>query len=303
MEKTNLKVDFVSFWPNFIKNDNYFYNLLDSKYNVSIDSKNPDIVFHSYDYSGKKEHEIYDNEKTLKIFYSGENTSPDFNDSHYAFTYSESTDDKKNYRLPLWVLHINWFNKKYLKKRDIAYHIDVNSLTINKNKKMNKQFCSFVATHSKGKRVQFVPKLNEIERVDCGGKLFNNINKTIKGRGDQHWKYNFLKNYKFNIAFENEIGNGYVSEKIIQPMSVSSIPIYWGSEMAKLDFNESSFIFVDDFESEEKLIEYIIKLNNNEDLYNQKLNEPWFRDNKVPEAFLPELILEHFDKNILTNLK
>ena len=55
--------------------------------------------------------------------------------------------------------------------------------------------------------------------------------------------------------------------------------------------------------SEEKLIEYIIKLNNNEDPYNQKLNEPWFRDNKVPEAFLPELILEHFDKNILTNLK
>ena len=128
MEKTNLKVDFVSFWPNFIKNDNYFYNLLNTKYNISIDSKNPDIVFHSYDYSGKNEHENYDSEKTLKIFYSGENTSPNFNDSNYAFTYSESSDDKRNYRLPLWVLHINWFNKKYLKKRDIAYHIDINSL-------------------------------------------------------------------------------------------------------------------------------------------------------------------------------
>lgn len=303
MEKTNLKVNFVSFWPNFIKNDNYFYNLLNTKYNISIDSKNPDIVFHSYDYSGKNEHENYDSEKTLKIFYSGENTSPNFNDSNYAFTYSESSDDKRNYRLPLWVLHINWFNKKYLKKRDIAYHIDINSLTINNNKKMNKKFCSFVATQPKGKRVQFVPKLNEIERIDCGGKLFNNINRTIKGRGDQHWKYNFLKNYRFNIAFENEIGNGYVSEKIIQPMSVNSIPIYWGSDMAKVDFNEDSFIFVDDFDSEEKLIEFIIELNSNEDLYNQKLNEPWFRDNKIPEAFLPELILEHFEMNILTNLK
>lgn len=303
MEKTNLKVDFVSFWPNFIKNDNYFYNLLDTKYNISIDSKNPDIVFHSYDYSGKKEHALYDNEKTLKVFYSGENTSPDFNDSHYTFTYCESTRDKRNYRLPLWVLHINWFNKKYLKNRDIAYHIDLNSLIINKNKKLNKKFCSFVATQPKGKRVQFVPKLNEIEKVDCGGKLFNNINKNIKGRGDQHWKYKFLKNYRFNIAFENEIGNGYVSEKIIQPMSVNSIPIYWGSNMAKLDFNESSFIFANDFESEEKLIEYIIELNNNQDLYYQKLNEPWFKNSKVPEAFLPELVLEHFEKNIITNLK
>ena len=303
MEKTNLKVDFVSFWPNFIKNDNYFYNLLDTKYNISIDSKNPDIVFHSYDYSGKKEHAFYDNEKTLKIFYSGENTSPDLNDSHYTFTYSESTGDKRNYRLPLWVLHINWFNKKYLKNRDIAYHIELNSLIINKNKKMNKKFCSFVATQPKGKRVQFVPKLNKIEKVDCGGKLFNNINKNIKGRGDQHWKYKFLKNYRFNIAFENEIGNGYVSEKIIQPMSVNSIPIYWGSNMAKLDFNESSFIFANDFDSEEKLIEYIIELNNNQDLYYQKLNEPWFKNGKVPESFLPELVLEHFEKNILTNLK
>ena len=86
-------------------------------------------------------------------------------------------------------------------------------------------------------------------------------------------------------------------------MSVNSIPIYWGSNMAKLDFNENSFIFANDFDNEEKLIEYIIELNNNQDLYYQKLNEPWFRNGKVPEAFLPELVLEHFEKNIITNLK
>ena len=303
MIKTEIKVDFVSFWPNFIKNDNYFYNLLSSKYNVSIDSKTPDIVFHSYDYSGKKEHEIYDSDKTLKIFYSGENVDPNFNDSHYLFTYRKNTDDKRNYRLPLWVLHIDWFNKKYRKKRDLAYHINLNALNNAKNSKANKNFCSFVATNSKGKRVNFVPKLNEIKKVDCGGRLFNNINKNIKGRGDQHWKYNFLKNYRFNIAFESEIGDGYVSEKIIQPMSVNSIPIYWGTSMVKQDFNENSFIFVDDYDSEEKLIEHIVELNNDKDLYKQKINEPWFKNNKVPEAFLPELVLEHFEKNILSKLK
>ena len=133
--------------------------------------------------------------------------------------------------------------------------------------------------------------------------MSSNINKHIKGRGDQHWKYKFLENYKFNISFENSIENGYVSEKIIQPMSVNSIPIYWGTSDVKKDFNEDSFIYVNDFSKEEKLLDYIIQLNNNKEEYKNKLMEPWFHDNKLPKHFFPENILLHFEENILSKLK
>ena len=56
MIKEKLKVEFVDFWPNFIKTDNYFYNLLSQKYDLTVTSEKPDILFHSVDYANKKEH-------------------------------------------------------------------------------------------------------------------------------------------------------------------------------------------------------------------------------------------------------
>ena len=54
MIKEKLKVEFVDFWPNFIKTDNYFYNLLSQKYDLTVTSEKPDILFHSVDYANKK---------------------------------------------------------------------------------------------------------------------------------------------------------------------------------------------------------------------------------------------------------
>ena len=301
MKKNTLRIDFISFWPNFKKKDNYFYHLLNLKYKVIIDNKNPQIVFHSYDYSGSEEHKNFDKSKTLKIFFSGENVDPDLNESNFSFTF-RSTNKNGNYRLPLWVLHINWFDIKYKKNRDIGYHIDLKSLLSKKNI-INNEFCSFITSNPQGRRVDFFQKLNDIKKVDSGGRIQNNLNFQIKGRGDQHWKYNFLKKYKFNIAFENTIGMGYVSEKIIQPMSVGSIPIYWGDNQVKKDFNKDSFIFVNDFDNEDKLLDKIIELNNKPELYIEKLKQPWFSDNKIPENFLPRNILDYFEENILLKLK
>ena len=43
-------------------------------------------------------------------------------------------------------------------------------------------------------------------------------------------KYKFI-NYKFqfSIAFENAIGDDYITEKLWRPMLLGSVPIYMGS--------------------------------------------------------------------------
>ena len=47
--KPNLKLYFCDFWPDFQAANNYFYHLLSTRYNVTIDSDDPDLLFFSVD--------------------------------------------------------------------------------------------------------------------------------------------------------------------------------------------------------------------------------------------------------------
>ena len=289
--KERIKVAFADFWPNFIKNDNYFYHLLNQEFEVVIDEKKPDLLFHSVDYNNKKEHEKYDMTKTKKIFYTGENLDPDYDNTHASLSFNKTNN--QNYRLPLWVLHINWFNIGYRKNRDQSYLLDPHQLLNKRPTKYRKtKFCSFIATKPSGKRTEFVPLLNNVKKVDCAGRLFNNTKKNIKGRGDQKWKMNFLKRYKFNICFENSSTPGYVTEKIIQSMYVNSIPIYWGAPNIKNDFNTNSFINYHDYENDIEFIDKIMEIDNDYEQYMNLLNQPWFNNNEIPESVFPKNILK-----------
>jgi hypothetical protein len=299
MKKESLTVDFVDFWPNFVKTDNYFYHLLSQEFNVIITDKTPDLLFHSVDYFRENNHLKYNNGKTKKIFYTGENQPADYNQTHFSFTF-ENNNDKRNYRLPLWALHLNWFNVPHDDNRDQSYLHSIDKfLEKDKSNIIHKKlFCSFIATQPKGKRVEFVPKLMNKKIIHCGGGLYNNISQLIEGRGDQINKINFLNGFKFNISFENTSNNGYVTEKIIQPMFTNTIPIYWGAPDVVDDFNETSFINANKFNNDDELINYILKIDDNKELYHDMLNQPWFKDNNIPEFVKPKNVL-NFIKTII----
>jgi len=57
-------------------------------------------------------------------------------------------------------------------------------------------------------------------------------------------KINFIKNYKFTIAFENSTSPGYTTEKLWQPMLSGSVPVYWGNPEVDRMFNTRSFVNV-----------------------------------------------------------
>ena len=111
-------------------------------------------------------------------------------------------------------------------------------------------------------------------------------------------KIEFLKDYKFNIAFENSTFPGYCTEKIINSMFAGCIPIYWGDPLVTNDFNENSFLNWHKFNDDEKFIEEIIKIDNDPDLYRDMINQPWFKDNKIPDFVKPESVLTFFEKII-----
>jgi hypothetical protein len=119
-------------------------------------------------------------------------------------------------------------------------------------------------------------ELSKYKKVDCGGRWMNNIGYVVSD------KRKFQSEYKFSIAFENEAYRPdyewYVTEKIMEPMTVNSIPIYKGGSKVSEDFNSKSFVNYHDFNNVKEFIEYIIELDKNDDGYMRVIMEPWIEN-------------------------
>ena len=258
--KKRIKIDFSDFWGGFDKTDNYFYNLLKEEFDVEI-SNNPDYLFFSL---FGNEHQNYN---CKKIFYTGENVAPPLGYCDYSFSF-DYLDDIRNYRLPHYLLYDGYY--ELVRKKLIDESLS------------KRKFCNFVASNGNCEvRNQFVQKLSKYRKVDCGGRWMNNIGYVVSD------KRKFQSEYKFSISFENNAYRpqqpGYTTEKIMEPMTVNSVPIYWGNPLIGKEFNTDSFVNFYDFDSENDMIDFIIELDKNNDRYLKMLNQPWFTDYNIPE--------------------
>ena len=234
----------------------------------------------------------FQNTNTKKIFYTGENTIPDFNKTDYSFSFVDELGPN-NYRLPLWVLFINWFNLKNNNLRDPSFLIPLINFNLHyyRNNLVKPFFCSFIASKPTGRRIDFVPKIDSVKRVHNLGRLYSNSYLKATGRGDQKSKLRYMKLFKFNIAFENTISDGYVTEKILHSLFSNSIPIYWGASQAQRDFNPNSFINLGDFKDDDSLIDYLHNNYTDKTFRLNYLNEPVFKNNQIPDFVKPENVL------------
>ncbi len=264
-----------------------------------------------------------------KIFYAIENCRPEMDKCNWAFTfdYDEELNDPKHLRIPLYAIVVD--------EELVKHNVNAEKITAEKNK-----FCNFVYSNNVEFRNNFFHKLNKYKKVESWGKCCNNMGKLLPGGnwGKRHnnasvkfyKKKDFLKQYKFTIAFENSSYPGYTTEKITEPMLANSIPIYWGNPLVSRDFNTKSFLNYHDFESQARnkfpdfilkipgiksvinkiiaekatsnLIKRIIEIDNNDELYEEYLKQPWYNNNK-PSKYVDKKILikrfhEIFDKNL-----
>ena len=255
-----IKINFSDFWPGFDKTNNYFFNLLKEEFDVEI-SNSPDYLFFSI--FGNQ----HQNFNCVKIFYTGENIAPPLGYCQYSFSF-DYLDDKRNYRLPHYLLYDGYY--------------DLERPKIIEESLAKRKFCNFVASNGNcEERNIFVKNLSKYKKVDCGGRWMNNIGHSVSD------KRKFQSEYKFSIAFENNAYRpqfpGYTTEKIMEPMTVNSMPIYWGNPKVNLEFNVKSFINYYEYNSFERMIEEIIELDRNDDLYLNKLNLSWFNELVIPE--------------------
>ncbi len=233
--------------------DTLAYRLLKKRYEIEVTDKNPQYIFGSvYSANILK----YDG---IRILWTGESISPDFNLYDYAIAFDNLKYEDRYFRRPLWMD----FHKSLdaLRKRG----------RLSKRDAMDKsRFCTYVYSNSDGGqyRQRLFEELSKYKKVDAGGKDKNNIGKRI---GD---KLIFQRESKFVIACENGVFPGYTSEKLLDAFASEAIPIYWGNPQARMDFNEEAFINCHRFGSIDAVVDEIKRLDHDLDAYLEKLNKP-----------------------------
>jgi len=280
-----IRVKLKNFWTTCPKEKfalDMLSNLKD-RYNIIYDEENYNLEICS----------IFGNEpldpKVVSVFWSVEGIW-DFNKfdiSKYDYAFYFFTEDRVN-------------DPKYCRINMVAPSmVGPRNINIDEVKAHHTKFCNFIYSNPVPFRNEMCGTLTQYKRVDSPGSCMNNMppigsyKDPWKSRNAKDWpaeKFEFIKDYKFTISFENHEIPGYVTEKIIQPLNANSIPIYWGNPDIAKDFNPKAFISYYDFNNMPDLLAHIKKVDTNEELYEKMLREPRAFSHSQNRA------TEHWDK-------
>ena len=273
------RINYSGFWPGFDKENNLFTDILREKFEVEISDK-PDYVFASlfevYPYMQ------YD---CVRILYAGEPYSPDFNVFDYAIGFdpmelSDEDGKPRYYRFPYC-----FYDEKKVGLERLSKGLSQEDAREILQKK--KYFCNFIYSHpsAKGEREAVFDMLNRFKRVESAGSFLNNMPGGETVSRDEG-KPQLLRDSKFTIACESIVHPGFVTEKITDAFIYNSIPIYYGSDYVRKEFNPEAFINIRDYHTIEAGIEKVIQIDRDDDLYIQMLMQPkLITENHVDEMY------------------
>lgn len=265
--KKNIRIKFVDFQPNYDYRKNFIYKwLVSHDYDVCV-TEHPDyLVFSVFGDDNLQYNDC------VKLFYTGECQTPDFNLCDYAIGFDYLDFGDRYLRYPLYFLY------------EDAYAKMINRYTLSSENGgeiagEKKGFCAFVCSNHRGseQRIAFFEKLNAQRHVDSGGKLLNNVGNPVKD------KLEFQAAHRFSMAFENTSCPGYTTEKIVESFASGTIPVYYGDPCIVREFNPKAFVNCADYATFDDVIARVLEIDDTPDLYRKYLQEPPLNDMRLKE--------------------
>jgi len=250
-----LRIGFTDF-PGQKPEDTWIYGLLSKHYEIELSGK-PDYLI-----DGGLGNEYLRHPDCIRIVFVGESYVPDFNQFDYALGFDFLEFGDRYLRLPLFATYGEFQYLKALRAQPVP-----------PEQLLNRGFCSFVVSNADGDpaRIEFFQRLSKYKKVASGGKLLNNVGGRVPDKDA------FLRGYKFNIAFENSCVPGYTTEKVMQPLAVRSVPIYYGNPRIGDDFDPACMVRVASRDDMDRAIEEIVALDRDDAAYLEKVAAPSFR--------------------------
>ncbi len=222
---------------------------------------------------------------------AGESFNPSDGIANYSFSYQADSLSNMYYPSCITSIPYNLFHHNGvmtdIESSDLPFRLALthnqtdlkDDIAFIKGSFPKQRFCNFVASADSILRNDFVKQLHKYKRVDCAGSVLNNTDELQRrsSRYKSDWsqgKLRYIAQYRFTVAFENKSQPFYIAEKILHPLMVGSIPIYWGAPNIAQFFNPASFINCHDYASFDAVIERIKEIDSNPELYQQYLNAP-----------------------------
>lgn len=278
MKMRNIRIWFTDFGRNFRVDENFILDLLAPHYDVVIDRENPEYLFYSAHGDDHLEHDA------IRIFYTGENLSPDFNICDYAIGFDDMSFGDRYLRFPNFALYFEQLTN--LLSRSPISAVDIIKMP---------QFCNFIYSNPDADPVRdtFFNRLNARRSVISAGKHLNNVKDVVGERYSPDWRISkipMMQTCRFSIAFENASRTGYTTEKLLHGLVARTIPIYWGNPNAARDFNPAAFINVHSYPDLDAVVEAVLRLDSDPEAMVRMLNEPAFEGDVLPAHLIRETI-------------
>lgn len=245
-----IRINFADFWNGFNPTDNFIYNTLKKRYEIEI-AEQPDYLFFSVFGESNLQYDC------IKIFYTGENQSPDFNLTDYAVGFERLEFGDRYLRFPYCYVQSSSrrLENKHLQPAKAAE---------------KEFFCNFIYSNNNANpiRDKFLDALNQYRPVQSAGRWRNNVGGPVAD------KLAYQSRCKFSIAFENCSHPGYITEKLCDAFAAGTVPIYWGDPTVSETFNPHSFINCNDFASIEEVVARVKEVDADDALYQKMMETP-----------------------------
>lgn len=262
-----IRIQFKEFWPEFVPEESWLYQMLSRHYKVNIVEEDPDYIFSSVVYGPPFRSAA---SPAVRIMYSGENFYPDFNWTDYAISSYPIQIYDRAYRHPVCVDERG--HCLALESKDRNYPDSI--------LQTKRYFANFITGHESdhGFRGDFFKKLDQYKRVESAGRYLNNMPNGETVSHTNKSKTDFQRLCKFTLCFESNSNRGFITEKITDAFYTDTIPVYYGDPDAGKIFNPKAFINCAEFPDFEAAIQRIIELDNDDEQYLAMLRQPIFND-------------------------
>jgi hypothetical protein len=285
-------------------------------YDVIISNDNPDIIFVSNQYTNTQQIDEFTNElskieedfpNAKKIFISGEAVQnydhyTNKSDLHFTIGKPGNINNPKHCNISYFSIVSAWQLWDECKMFDSPFGWLTKPKFLNEIIKNKKYFASIVQNSTNEYRRELFDKLCQFEKVRaCGGFETNIPDCSLANRGrteaDAYGnKVKFLSEHFFSIQSQSANLDWFTQEKIIQAYAANTIPIFWGNPKILEDgFNPESFINCHDFDTIDDVVERVKIVYTDKNLLKNMLIEPVFVDNKLPEEFNQEILINFLD--------
>lgn len=245
--------------------------------NLIWDAKDPQIVIASeFIYKDRNSFNVFKklsmNPHRILVFQGGEAVYPDLNIFDYAIVLSRKfVYDNRVFRIP----------PSYFYERSLLSGPFSNNICFEEALKIisSKKFCNFIYSnpYANPMRDKIFYTISKYKKVDSLGAHLNNTG-ILPTRSTKNWAEISIKqksDYKFSVASENELFEGYTTEKLLTSFQAHSVPIYWGNPFVAEEFNEKAFINVHSFNTMEELFERIKEVDSNDKEWAKMVSAAW----------------------------